>query len=57
MYGQTRTDLARKEIVMVMYGKEAFTFVSPNEVGLWAQGEGGGNGTQGKDFSGKFQIV
>lgn len=34
---------------MIKYGKEAFyILVSPNEVGLWAWGEGGGNSTQGK---------
>lgn len=34
---------------MIKHGKEAFDIlVSPNEVGLWARGGGGGNGTQGK---------
>lgn len=34
---------------MIKYGKEASAILVPrNEVGLWAQGKGGGNGTQGK---------
>lgn len=47
--------LVQNEIVIAKCGKEDFIFMFMlKEVGLWAQGGGGGNHTQGKYLGYKF---
>lgn len=47
--------LIQKETVIAKYGKKDFIFMFMlKDVGLWAEGGGGGNHTQGKHPSYKF---
>lgn len=47
--------LVQKDIVIAKYEKEDFIFMfTLKEVGLWTQGGGRGNSTQGKHPSYKF---